>query len=117
GRGNSPSISGIFILPSAAWDSRRHIMNANVRRFEIRVDDSVLGDLGMRLADTRLPPDQGQAGWDAGSSPDYLRELLGHWQTKFDWRAEEENLNRFGHYMTEAIEILLFCAPVELRLP
>ena len=76
-------------------------MNANVRRFEIRVDDSVLGDLGMRLADTRLPPDQGQAGWDAGSSPDYLRELLGHWQTKFDWRAEEENLNRFGHYMTE----------------
>jgi microsomal epoxide hydrolase len=76
-------------------------MNANVRRFEIRVDDAVLGDLANRLAATRLPPQQGPPGWDAGSSPDYLRDLLGHWQTAYDWRAEEAGLNRFSHYTTD----------------
>jgi pimeloyl-ACP methyl ester carboxylesterase len=76
-------------------------MNANVRRFEIRVDDAVLGDLAARLADTRLPPDQGPRGWDAGSSPDYLRELLDHWRTGYDWRAQEAALNRFDHFVAD----------------
>ena len=61
----------------------------DVRRFEIRVDDAVLADLAVRLAATRLPPDQGPPGWDAGASPGYLRELLEHWRTTYDWRAEE----------------------------
>jgi pimeloyl-ACP methyl ester carboxylesterase len=74
-------------------------MNANVRRFEIHVDDAVLGDLGMRLAATRLPPDQGARGWDAGADPDYLRGLLEHWQTAYDWRAEERRLNRFEQFV------------------
>ncbi len=76
-------------------------MKANVRRFEIRVEDAVLGDLAVRLAATRLPPQQGPPDWDAGSSPDYLRELLEHWRTNYDWRAEEASLNRFDHYLAD----------------
>ena len=54
-----------------------------------------------RLAATRLPPEQGPAGWDAGASPAYLRDLLDHWRNRYDWRVEEAKLNRFGHFRAE----------------
>jgi pimeloyl-ACP methyl ester carboxylesterase len=69
--------------------------------FEIRVDDAVLVDLAARLASARLPPDQGPAGWDGGADPAYLRGLLDHWRTKYDWRAEEAKLNRFAQFRAE----------------
>ena len=74
---------------------------ARARPFEIRVDEAVLADLGVRLAATRLPPDQGPAGWDAGSNPAYLRELLEHWRSAYDWRAQEAMLNTFAHFQAE----------------
>ena len=74
---------------------------ARARPFEIRVDDAVLDDLGVRLAATRLPPDQGPAGWDAGSHPAYLRALLDHWRDSYDWRAQEAALNSFAQFHAE----------------
>jgi pimeloyl-ACP methyl ester carboxylesterase len=64
--------------------------------FEIRVSDDVLADLAVRLEATRLPPEQGPAGWDAGASPAYLRELLEYWRDGYDWRAQEARLNSFA---------------------
>jgi pimeloyl-ACP methyl ester carboxylesterase len=63
--------------------------------FEIRVSDEVLADLAVRLEATRLPPEQGPAGWDAGTSPAYLRDLLEYWRNGYDWRAQEARLNSF----------------------
>jgi pimeloyl-ACP methyl ester carboxylesterase len=74
---------------------------ARARSFEIRIDDWVLVDLDERLNATRLPPDQGPPGWDAGASPVYLRSLLEHWRRSYDWRAQETMLNRFAHYRAE----------------
>jgi len=70
----------------------------HAKPFEIRVDDWVLADLDARLASTRLPPEQGPPGWDAGSSPAYLQGLLDHWLYHYDWRAEEAALNRFKQF-------------------
>jgi microsomal epoxide hydrolase len=74
---------------------------ARARPFEIRVDDGVLADLDVRLAEARLPPEQGPTGWDAGASPAYLRDLLDHWRHHYDWRAEEARLNRFTQFRAE----------------
>ncbi|WP_310395278.1 epoxide hydrolase N-terminal domain-containing protein [Hymenobacter sp.] len=30
-----------------------------------------------------------------GTNPQYLRELVNHWQTRYDWRQHEAALNRF----------------------
>ena len=72
-----------------------------LRHFEIHVDESVLADLAMRLAATRLPPEQGPPGWDAGASPVYLRELLDYWRHGYDWRAQEARLNGFVQYLAD----------------
>jgi pimeloyl-ACP methyl ester carboxylesterase len=73
----------------------------SARPFEIRVDAAVLTDLAVRLAATRLPPEQGPPGWDAGASPAYLRGLLEHWRRRYDWRAAEAEINRHAHFRAE----------------
>jgi len=45
--------------------------------------------------------EQGPQGWDGGASPVYLRELLDHWQNRYDWRVEEAMLNRFTHFRAD----------------
>ena len=71
-----------------------------VRPFTIHVSDDVLEDLRRRLGDTRFPDEIPGAGWDYGSNLDYLKALVHYWRTDFDWRAQEEKLNRLHHYKT-----------------
>ena len=73
----------------------------DVRPFIIAVEDSVLEDLQQRLADTRWPDEIPNTGWDYGSNLAYLKELVEHWRTKFDWRAQEAKLNAFSHFKSE----------------
>ena len=65
--------------------------------FTIHFDDADLEDLRRRLAATRLPRAIDGAGWDYGIDVAYLAELLESWQTKFDWRTVERELNRYRH--------------------
>jgi pimeloyl-ACP methyl ester carboxylesterase len=36
-----------------------------------------------------------------GTDLAYLRELVGYWESSFDWREQEERLNRFAHFRAE----------------
>ncbi len=73
----------------------------DVRPFTIAVEDSVLDDLRLRLANTRWPDEIPGSGWDYGSNLAYLKELVEYWRTKFDWRAQEAKLNAFSHFKSE----------------
>lgn len=64
----------------------------SITPFTIDVPDTLLADLTERLAKTRFPARTG-APWEAGTDPDYLRELVGYWRAEFDWRARERALN------------------------
>lgn len=69
--------------------------------FVIAVPDDVLDDLHARLRRTRyVEPTPGGAAWAAGTDPAYLRELVGYWNTAFDWRAEERRLNSYAQFLT-----------------
>jgi pimeloyl-ACP methyl ester carboxylesterase len=75
-----------------------------VRPYRIDVAESVLTDLAERLDRARLPDAVAGAGWDYGTDLDYLRELLEHWRTHYDWRAVEARLNRGEHLMVETAD-------------
>lgn len=64
----------------------------------IAVPDAILADLSARLAATRLPPADHDRDWTDGTSPEYLRALVGYWREHFDWRAQESALNKFSHF-------------------
>jgi epoxide hydrolase len=67
----------------------------------IHFPDSDLDDLRRRLESARLPEAIEASGWTYGVDVAWLRDLLGYWRTRFDWRAVERELNCFENgYVT-----------------
>lgn len=66
--------------------------------FRLHIPDAALADLSDRLARTRWPEDPPLEPWSTGTSLSYLQELVSYWETEFDWRAQEERINRFKQY-------------------
>ena len=71
-----------------------------IERFHVRVDDSTLNDLRLRLAMTRFPDQIEGTGWEYGTPIGYVRELVEYWKDEYDWRAEEARLNELEHFRT-----------------
>jgi len=71
-----------------------------IERFHVRVDDSTLEDLRLRLARTRFPDQIAGTGWEYGTPIDYLRELVEYWRDEYDWRTQEAHLNELEHFRT-----------------
>ncbi len=69
--------------------------------FQIAVPDAQLDDLRHRLASTRWPAAYSGPGWERGVPTDYLKELATYWQTQFDWRAAEAEINAHPQFTTE----------------
>jgi len=74
--------------------------SAEIRPFRIAVPDDVLVDLQSRLERTRWPDEIDGAGWGYGVELAYMKELVDHWRTKYDWRAEERKLNAIPQFVT-----------------
>src|SRR6185437_807980 len=72
-----------------------------IRPFRIDVPQSVLDDLRSRLEATRWVEPIPGTGWDYGADPAYVRELCEYWQTAFDWRAREQELNAHPGFLCE----------------
>jgi pimeloyl-ACP methyl ester carboxylesterase len=72
-----------------------------IKAFRIEVVSEVLSDLRQRLKNTRWSYQPEGTNWDAGTSLDYLKELVDYWQNTYDWRKQETALNQFAHFKTE----------------
>ena len=72
----------------------------SVQPFQVHVPDAVLEDLRGRLNTARLPPGEADD-WSAGMNPAYLRRLVDHWRSAYDWRAREGQMNRLAHFRAE----------------
>ena len=68
--------------------------------FKIDVSQSILDDLNVRLKQTRWTDEPASAGWNYGTNPSYLRELVHYWLTGYDWRKQEAELNKIPQYKT-----------------
>jgi pimeloyl-ACP methyl ester carboxylesterase len=66
--------------------------------FQIRIDQRELDDLRARLAHTRWTTPQPGAGWNYGTNPGYLRELIAYWRDGYDFRQHEARLNAVPQY-------------------
>lgn len=72
-----------------------------VTAFQVHIHDDTLDDLRERLLRTRADSHDDSNSWDAGTNPQYLRELVDHWRTGYDWRAQEATLNTFAHFKAD----------------
>ncbi len=68
--------------------------------FEVEIDGWRLEDLKERLRRTRWAPEVDNDDWKYGTSGRYLKALVDYWIRDYDWRAQEERINRFRHFRT-----------------
>ncbi|MFE3192888.1 epoxide hydrolase family protein [Nocardia sp. NPDC059240] len=76
-------------------------MSDDITPFRIDIPQPQLDDLRARLDHARLPAPLPGDDWDTGVPVHWLRELVEHWRTGYDWRAAEAELNRYPQFLTE----------------
>ena len=76
------------------------VADAAIRPFRIAVPQAALDDLRDRLARTRWPDELPGVGWDYGVPVGYVKELVDHWRTGYDWRGWEARLNAYPQFTT-----------------
>jgi pimeloyl-ACP methyl ester carboxylesterase len=73
----------------------------SVKPFKIEIAEQTLEDLRRRLENTRWANEIADTGWEYGTNPDYLKELVEYWRRDFEWRKQEEALNQYSHFRAE----------------
>lgn len=66
--------------------------------YTLAVSDAAVADLRERLGRTRFSDAAPGEPWAYGTSVEYMRDLVEHWRTGFDWRAQEAALDAFPQY-------------------
>jgi pimeloyl-ACP methyl ester carboxylesterase len=88
-----------------------------LKPFRLEVPEAALADLRARLARTRFPDEAPGAPWATGTSLAYLQGLLKHWQSGFDWRAQEARINSFPQFKVPIDGIELHFIHVKSKKP
>jgi pimeloyl-ACP methyl ester carboxylesterase len=70
----------------------------STKTFRIGIAQTVLDDLRARLLRTRHSRVLANGGWDGGSDPGYLSELIRYWRDEYDWRLHEREINQLAHF-------------------
>jgi hypothetical protein len=78
-------------------------MKSGASPFKINIAQGILDDLESRLKNTRRPNKIVNSGWDYGTNLSYLKELICYWENEFDWRKQEEQINRVPQFMTGSV--------------
>ncbi len=89
----------------------------DVQPFRASVSEVVLADLRERLAGTRWPEPVTGVGWSEGVDQAWLRRVVAHWESRFDWRIQEARLNAFPQFLVRVGDTRIHCIHLRGRGP
>lgn len=69
-----------------------------LRRMHVAVPNEVIGDLYLRLDQTRWPDQAKGDAWSLGTDLPFLQRLCEHWKERFDWRSWEARMNALPQF-------------------
>lgn len=92
---------GVALVAATAQPSVPRLEAIRVEPFKVAVEDAILRDLKDRLSRTRWPDQIDGTGWEYGVPLDYMKKLVEHWRTDYDWRVHEKHLNKFEQFVTK----------------
>ncbi len=72
--------------------------NEEVAAFTYHAPQNALDDLKLRLAQTHWPERETTNDWSEGVPLEKMHALIDYWQTGYDWRRCEMELNRFPQF-------------------
>ena len=73
--------------------------------FKLNVSKDILQEINLKVKNYpwHEMPDDG--GWEYGTNLDYMKEISNYWVNTFDWKKQEEEINKFSNYITVVDEI------------
>ena len=77
---------------------------APIECFQFHADQAALSDLKGRLRQAIWPDEVVAEPWRYGPPVAYMKAFIEHWLDRYDWRAHEEHLNSFPHFVTHIDE-------------
>ena len=72
-----------------------------IETFQINVPQSALDDLKLRLSLVRWPDRETVNDWTQGVPLVKAQELINYWNTKYDWRRFENQVNQLPNFRTK----------------
>ena len=69
--------------------------------FTISIPEATLSRLKQKLALTDLPERSVESSWKYGAPLSDIKRMKEHWETKFDWRAQEARLNQLPQFRSK----------------
>ena len=72
-----------------------------IRPFHVEIPDEALDDLRRRIAATQWPEKETVADESQGVQLATMQKLARYWETEYDWRTCEANLNTLPQFITE----------------
>lgn len=78
---------------------------SKIAPFTISVPDAQLDQLRHKLDGTTFPDEIDAIGWDMGVPLEEVKRLITVWRDKFDWRAQEKQLNEQLQQFTLPISV------------
>ena len=74
---------------------------ASIKPYTLAVPDHRLQKLRTKLESAEFPDELDSAGWDYGAPLADVKRLIAYWREGFDWRKQEEEINKLPNFQTE----------------
>src|ERR1700750_3399908 len=87
----------------------------DVDAFRGSVPERGLACLRERLAGTRWPEPVAGVGWSEGVEQSWLRRVVTHWESRFDWRVHEARLNALPQFLVKVGDTRIHCIHMKGR--
>ena len=68
--------------------------------FQVNVPENRLHKLRAKLDVAEFPDELDAAGWDYGAPLADVKRLTSYWNSKFNWRKQEQEINKLPNFQT-----------------
>lgn len=75
-----------------------------IKPFTVSIDKGQIEDLKNRLANTRWPESLETDDWSRGVPKTYLHKVAEYWKDRFDWKEQENKINKYPQFIAEIDE-------------
>jgi microsomal epoxide hydrolase len=76
-------------------------MTAKVTPFRVNWEPAKVAAVLDKVRAYEFPPAPVGGGWTYGCDADFLKKVCDHWVSAYDWKAAQDNLNRFDQFTAE----------------
>jgi microsomal epoxide hydrolase len=76
-----------------------------IKPFTVSVSDNTLEEIYNKVKKYPWTEMPNLDGWKYGSNLDYMKEFSKYWISKFDWKKQESEINKFSNFITNVDDI------------